>query len=129
MSLARRLHKAGLVCFFQQLLSERHEARVLHQAPSLRHLSSQRLASFLPRRLQSLGERGVALRQSSRQIPDALSQLLPGRHTVYLVMNPTNDFQHSETTLCPAVLRIIGNYAAGLQTDEAFFGYLAAEWG
>lgn len=122
MSLASRLHKAGLVCFFKQLLSERHEARVLHQAPSLRHLSSQRFASFLPRRLQSLRERSVALGQSSRQIPDALSQLLPGRHTVYLVMNPTNDFQYSETTLSLVVLQIIGNYAAVCKQTKHFSG-------
>lgn len=91
MSLASSLHKAGLVCFLQQLLCERHEARVLHQAPSLCHLSSQCLTSFLPRRLQSLGERSMALGQSSRQIPDALSQLLSGRHAVYLVTNNTRE--------------------------------------
>lgn len=32
----------------------------------------------------------MALRQSSRQIPDALSQLFSGRYTVYLVMNNTD---------------------------------------
>lgn len=90
MSLASSLHKAGLVCLFQQLLGKRHEARVFHQASSLRHLSRQRLSSFLARRLQGLGERAVALGQSGRQIPDALSQLLSGRHTVYLVMNKTD---------------------------------------
>lgn len=90
MSLAGSLHKAGLVCFFQQLLGERHEARVLHHAPSLCHLSSQCLTSLLPRRLHSLGERGVAFGQSSRQIPDALSQLLSGRDAVYLAMNNTD---------------------------------------
>lgn len=84
MDLTGSLHEAGLVCFFQQLLRERHQARVLHQTASLRHLSSQRLAALLPRHLQGLGERGVALRQRRRQIPDALSQLLPGGHTVHL---------------------------------------------
>lgn len=84
---ASSLHKAGLVCFLQQLLCERHEAGVLHQAPPLGHLSSQCLASFLPRRLQSLGEGGMALGQRRCQIPDALSQLLPGRDAVYLQGN------------------------------------------
>lgn len=93
MSLARSLHEARLVRFFQQLLGERHEPRVFHQATSLRHLSSQRLPSLLPRRLQSLGERSVALGQGGRQIPDALGQLLSGRHAVYLVVsNTTNKF-------------------------------------
>lgn len=90
MCLASCLHKAGLVCLFEQLLCERHEACVFHQAPSLGHLRSQCLTSFLPRRLQSLGERGMALSQSSRQIPDALSQLLSGGHAVYLVVNNTD---------------------------------------
>lgn len=87
MRLASCLHKAGLVCLFEQLLCERHEACVFHQAPSLRHLRGQCLPSFLPRHLQSLGEGGMALGQSGRQIPDALSQLLSGRHAVYLVAN------------------------------------------
>lgn len=90
MSLARRLHKARLVCFFQQLLGKRHEPRVFQQTPSLCHLGRQRLASLLPRRLQSLGEGGVALGQSGRQIPDALGQLLSGGHAVHLEMNDTD---------------------------------------
>lgn len=90
MGLASSLHKAGLVCFFQQLLCKRHEPCVFHQGPSFCHLSSQRLATFVSRRLQSLGEGSVALGQSGRQIPDALSQLLSGRHAVYLEMNNTD---------------------------------------
>jgi len=89
MSLASSLHKAGLVWFFQQLLGERHEPCMFHQAPSLRHLSSQCFASFLSRHFQSLGEWGVTLSQSSSQIPDTLSQLLSGWHAVNLVMNNT----------------------------------------
>lgn len=81
---ASGLHKAGLVRFLQQLLRERHEPCVLHQAPPLRHLRRQRFASFLPCRFQGLGERGVALCQRRRQIPDALSQLLSGRDAVHL---------------------------------------------
>lgn len=81
---ASGLHEAGLVRFLQQLLRERHEAGVLHQAPPLRHLRRQRFASFLPRRLQGLGEGGVALCQRRRQIPDALSQLLSGGDAVHL---------------------------------------------
>lgn len=75
---ASGLNKAGLVRFLQQLLRERHEACVLHHAPPLRHLRRQRLPSFLPRRLQGLGEGGMALGQRRRQISDALSQLLSG---------------------------------------------------
>jgi len=82
--LASSLHEAGLVRLFQQLLGERHEPRVLHEAASLRHLSGQRLAALLARRLQSLGVRGVALGQRGRQVPDALSQLLSGGHAVDL---------------------------------------------
>lgn len=81
---ASGLHKARLVRFLQQLLRERHEARVLHQAPPLRHLRRQRLAPFLPSRLQGLGEGGVALRQRRRQISDALRQLLSGGDAVHL---------------------------------------------
>lgn len=91
MSLARSLHKTGLICFFQQFLRVRHEPSVLQQATSLRHLSSQCLASFLPCPLQSLGERSVTLGESGRQIPDALSQLLSGRHAVYLVRKKHKD--------------------------------------
>lgn len=87
MNLAGSLHEAGLVGLFQQLLRERHEARVLHQAAPLRHLSGQRLAAFLPRHLQGLGERGVPLRQRRRQVPDALGQLLSGGHAVHLVIS------------------------------------------
>lgn len=82
------LHEAGLVRLLQQLLGERHEAGVLHQAPPLRHLRRQRFPSFLPRRLQGLGEGGVALGQRRRQIPDALSQLLSGRDAVHLWAEP-----------------------------------------
>lgn len=78
MSLAGGLHKAGLVRFLQQFLGERHEPCMFHQSPSLRHLCSQRLTTFLPRHLQGLGEGGVALGQSRSQISDALSQLLSG---------------------------------------------------
>lgn len=84
MNVASSLHEAGLVRLLQQLLRERQQAGVLHQAASLRHLSSQRLAALLPRHLQGLGERGVALRQRRREVPDALSQLLSGRHAVHL---------------------------------------------
>lgn len=90
MSLASSLHKAGLVCLFQKLLGERHESGVFQQTPSLCHLSRQRLASLLPRRLQSLGERSVTFGQRGRQIPDALSQLLPGRHAVHLAISNTD---------------------------------------
>lgn len=84
MNLASGLHKAGLVRFLQQLLRERHQAGVFHQTASLCHLGRQRLAAFLPRGLQGLGERSVALGQSGGQVPDALGQLLPGRHAVHL---------------------------------------------
>lgn len=73
MSLARCLNEARLVRLFQHLLGKRHQPGVLHQASPLRDLSRQRLAAFLPRRLQSLSERRMALGQSCRQIPDALS--------------------------------------------------------
>lgn len=78
------LHEARLVRFLQQLLRERHEAGVLHQAPPLRHLRRQRLAPFLPSRLQGLGEGGVAFCQRRRQISDALGQLLAGGDAVHL---------------------------------------------
>lgn len=81
---ASGLHEARLVRFLQQLLREGHEAGVLHEAPPLRHLRRQRFTSFLTRRLQGLGEGGVALCQRRRQISDALSQLLPGRDAVHL---------------------------------------------
>lgn len=90
--LASGLHEAGLVCLSQQLLCESHEPRMFHQAASLRHLSRQRLAAFLPRRLQGLGERGVTLGESGRQVPDALGQLLSGRHAVHLVAQTREEF-------------------------------------
>lgn len=90
MILASSLHKARLVCFLQQLLGKGHEPRMFHQPPPLRHLSGQRLASLLPGPLQGLGEGSVALGQGGRQIPNALSQLLSGGHTVHLVMSNTD---------------------------------------
>lgn len=84
MNVASGLHEAGLVRFLQQLLRERHQAGVFHQAASLRHLGRQRLAALLPRGLQGLGERRVAPGQGGGQVPDALGQLLPGRHAVHL---------------------------------------------
>ena len=83
-NVAGSLHKAGLVRFLQQLLCEGHQARVLHQTAPLCHLGSQRLAAPLPRGLQGLGERSVALGQRGRQVPDALGQLLSGGHAVHL---------------------------------------------
>uniref|UniRef100_A0A669CCQ9 Protein S100 n=1 Tax=Oreochromis niloticus TaxID=8128 RepID=A0A669CCQ9_ORENI len=74
MSLARSLHKTGLICFFQQFLRERHEPSVFQQATSLRHLSSQCLASFLLCPLQSL-----ALIMSD--IQTAMALLIKAFHT------------------------------------------------
>lgn len=57
-------------------------------------LSATWAASASPRFCRapsSLGERSVTLGESGRQIPDALSQLLSGRYTVYLVRKKHKD--------------------------------------